>query len=261
LIKIGIYGARGRMGQELCNLVQQNSKTSLEALFETPGHSEIGQEFYGLTLKSDIRSLLDKSDVVIDFTSPQGTMQLLELNGEFKKPLVIGTTGLSPEEEGKIKNAAARYPVVFSPNYSIGINLLLKLVREAGRVLSKEKGYDLEIIELHHRFKKDAPSGTALKLGEIAAEASGRNLAKDGIYGREGQVGERSIDEVGIFAVRGGDIVGEHTVLFTNLGERVEIGHKAHSRQTLASGAVEAAIWVKNRKPGEYSMEDVLDLK
>lgn len=261
MTSIGIYGARGRMGQELCLAVKQSPKTvTLSALYEPQGHPEIGQKFDNVVLTDDMNQFLSLCNVVIDFTSPLGTTNLLEANKTHKKPLIIGTTGLSQEEILIIEEASLNYPIVFSPNYSIGVNLLFKVLEQAGKVLSKDMGYDLEVIELHHRFKKDSPSGTALKLAEVAAKASGRDLKKDGVYGREGMIGERTIDEIGVFALRAGDIVGEHSVIFTTLGERVEIAHKAHSRQTFAKGAVEAALWVSKQKKGLFSMQDVLGL-
>lgn len=260
MIKVGIYGARGRMGQELCEAASHSGKVKLASLYEREGYPDLGKIFFDLPLISDVEKFLKECDVIIDFTAPAATLALLEKNKVFKKPLVIGTTGLKDSEIQLIQSAAKEYPVVFSPNYSIGVNLLLNILEDVGRVLSKDKGYDLEVIELHHRFKKDSPSGTALKLAEVAAKASGRDLAKNGVYGREGLVGERNIDEVGVFAVRAGDIVGEHTVLFCALGERVEISHKAHSRQTFAKGAVEAAAWLISQPKGLFTMKDVLGL-
>jgi len=260
MTKIGINGARGRMGQELCQAVINTSKGQIASLFEISTHPDLGRTFFNAPLTSHYQDFIQGADVIIDFTAPDATLSLLEENKAFKKPLVIGTTGLNEAQISQIHSAAKQYPIVFSPNYSIGVNLLFNLLEEAGRVLSKEKGYDLEITELHHRFKKDSPSGTALKLAEIAAKASGRDLKKDGVYGREGIVGERTIDEVGVFAVRAGDIVGEHTVMFCALGERIELSHKAHSRQTFAKGAAEAALWVISQKAGLYTMKDVLGL-
>ncbi len=260
MIKVGIYGARGRMGQELCNSVLQSAKCELSYIYEHDSFPDLGRDFYDLILGSDKKELLKNSDIVIDFTSPEATLELLEENKSYKKGLVIGTTGLTDSQIKLLEDYSKEMPIVFSPNYSIGVNALLKLLNEAGKILSKEKDYDLEVVEHHHRYKKDSPSGTALKLAEVAASASGRNLSKDGVYGREGMVGERSIDEVGVFAVRAGDIIGEHTVTFCTLGERVEFTHKAHSRQTFSKGAVEAAIWLKNYNKGLFSMKEVLDL-
>ncbi|HCL56749.1 MAG TPA: 4-hydroxy-tetrahydrodipicolinate reductase [Spirochaetia bacterium] len=258
MVKLGIYGARGRMGQELCIASENNQNAVLSYLFEREDHPDMGKNNFNLIVGSSIHELLSESDVVIDFTSPEATGKLLSANEKFKKPLVIGTTGLNQEQIKNIENYSKFFPIVFSPNYSIGVNLLIEVMDMVGKVLSKDKGYDLEIIELHHRFKKDAPSGTALKLAEAAAKATGRNLSKDAVYGREGITGERNPDEVGVFAVRAGDIVGEHTVLFTTLGERVEITHKAHSRQTFAKGAVEAAVWIQGKANRVYTMKDVL---
>ena len=260
MTRIGIYGARGRMGDELCQAVRSHPEAQLAFLYEREGHGLLGQIFYELKLESDLSALLEKSDVIIDFTTPLATMALLKANKEHKKPLVIGTTGLDSSQQKEVSQAALDYPVVFSPNYSIGVNVLLEVLAQAGKTLSKTEDYDLEIVERHHRYKKDSPSGTALKLAEVAATASGRDLEKDAVYGRDGILNERQIDEIGIFAVRAGDIIGEHTVIFSTLGETIEFSHKAHSRQTFAKGAVAAAKWLSARRHGLFTMKEVLGL-
>ena len=195
---------------------------------------------------------------MIDFSLPAGTMRRLDTCVEREIPMVIGTTGLDDHQTGKVRAASKIIPIVFAPNMSIGVNLLFSIVGSVARALGED--YDVEIVETHHRFKKDAPSGTALKLAEAIAEATGRDLKKDARYGRRGAVGERASSEIGIHAVRGGDVVGEHTVTFATLGERVELTHKAGSRETFARGALRAAKFLLTQKPALYSMLDVLGL-
>jgi len=259
MIRIGINGARGRMGIELCNSVIETKDCILSYICEREDHPENGKNFFGLKLGSNSEEMLKSSDVIIDFSTPSSTIKLAEINKSYKKPLVIGTTGLSKEDNVKITEFSNYYPIVISPNYSIGINLLLSILEKAAGVLSKNKDYDLEIVEYHHRFKKDSPSGTALKLAEIAAKASGRNYPEDAVFGREG-IRERTKEEFGVLAVRAGDIIGEHYVIFSTLGERIEFVHKAHSRKTFSKGAVEAALWVVNKDKGLFSMKEVLNI-
>ncbi|HOJ49789.1 MAG TPA: 4-hydroxy-tetrahydrodipicolinate reductase [Spirochaetota bacterium] len=259
MTKIGINGARGRMGIELCQSVIERGEACLSYICEKKDHPEIGKTFFNLVLGFNKDELLKSSDVVIDFTTPLSTMDLLEKNINYKKPIVIGTTGLNDEQNSKVKEYSNSFPIVYSPNYSIGINLLFNILEKAGEVLSKDKDYDLEVVEYHHRFKKDAPSGTALKLAEVAAKATGRKYPENMVFGREG-IKEKTPDEFAVLAVRAGDIIGEHYVIFSTLGERIEFVHKAHSRKTFAKGAVEASLWVKDKKSGIYSMKDVLGL-
>jgi len=246
-----------------------NSDVSIVGAIESVGHHMLGDdvgvlagcgESLGVALTDDLGACLPSGDAVIDFTVPESTLAALELNKTHKKGFVIGTTGFTDEEKERIKDYAKQFPIVFAPNFSIGVNVLLKVTELAASLLNKEKGYDLEIFEAHHRFKKDAPSGTALRLAEVAAEFSGRDLKKDAVYGREGITGERSIDEVGMLTMRAGDIIGDHKVTFCALGERVELGHIAHSRETFSSGAVYAAVWLSGKSTGLYSMTDVLGL-
>lgn len=244
MTKLVIIGAKGRMGQML-----------LACAARQPDLEVVGRVDQG----DDPASVVPAADVVIDFSVHEATPALAALCARHGRPLVIGTTGHSEAEKAELRACAARLPVVWSANYSTGVNLLFWLTRRAAEILGP--GYDLEIVEMHHRHKKDAPSGTALRLAEILAAA--RQIAlKDALrHGRQGQVGERSAAEIGLHALRGGDVVGEHTVIFATEGERVELTHKASSRETFALGALRAARWVVGRPPGLYDMQDVLGLK
>lgn len=261
---VAVNGACGRMGSMIIRLVAHDKELRLGAALEQAGHPRLGDDIgvlaglgepLGVFLSDDLDS---EVDVMIDFSLPAGTMTRLEACVERTIPMVIGTTGLDDYQVGKVHAASKVIPVVFAPNMSIGVNLLLRVVGEVARALGD--GYDVEIVEMHHRFKKDAPSGTALKLAEAVAEATGRSLKKDAVYGRQGKVGERTSGEIGIHAVRGGDVVGEHTVTFAALGERIELTHKAGSRETFVRGAVRAARFLLTSKPGLYSMLDVLGM-
>lgn len=207
----------------------------------------------------DLRPIVDRADVVIDFSSHTATEGLAEICVSRQKAMVIGTTGHSDETRAKLAGFAARIPIVLASNFSTGVNALFWLTRKAAEILGP--GFDAEIVEMHHRLKKDAPSGTAKTLAEILSEARQEQLSKVARHGRVGVVGARTASEIGIHAVRGGDVVGDHTVIFAGLGERVELTHKASSRDTFANGALRAAAWVVNQKPGLYSMQDVLGLK
>lgn len=262
-IKIVVIGASGRMGRELVKAVQDRKAVLYGAVDRVLTGSDSG-EVAGLgknnvQITDDLEKVIQGADVTIDFTAPESTASNLKLNQKYRVPAVIGTTGLSGDQKQQLSDTARDIPIVFSPNMSVGVNLLFKLTELAARVL--QTGYDVEVIEAHHRKKKDSPSGTAVKLVEILAEQLQRDMHKDIIYGREGLVGERTDREIGVMAVRGGDIVGEHTVMFAGIGERVELVHKASSRYTLAKGALHAAFWLtQNKKPGLYSMFDVLGL-
>ncbi len=268
MCKVAIFGAGGRMGQANVLAAHQDKEIDLVGAIEAPGTSYIGQDAgilagcgqININITADFNEILSKTDLVIDFTSPKSTLAALYENRSSKKAFVIGTTGLADEEKAKLQEFAKEAPIVFAPNYSIGVNVLLKLTEIASSFLNKDRGYDLEIIEAHHRFKKDSPSGTALRLAELAAEHSGRDLKKDAIYGRQGITEERSIDEIGMLTMRAGDIIGEHKLVLATLGERVELGHIAHNRATFTKGVILAAKWIKGRQPGLYSMKDVLDL-
>jgi 4-hydroxy-tetrahydrodipicolinate reductase len=238
---------------------------ALYRAIERPDHPLIGKDIgeinglgkMNIPLEGDFKK--GGGDVVIDFTNPKTSIENLELAKKTGSAIVIGTTGLSPEQMERVKELAKGARCVFSPNMSVGVNVMFRIVQEVARVLGPE--YDIEIFEAHHRLKKDSPSGTAAKLGELIAKATGRDFGKVGVYGRKGMVGERTKEEIGMQVIRAGDIVGEHTVLFGGIGERLEIIHRAHSRDNFARGAVRAALWVVNQPNGLYDMQDVLGLK
>lgn len=264
--RIAVMGAAGRMGKNLIEAVGQAEGAQLTAAIDRPDSSLIGadagelvaQGKLGVQLVGDLNAALDQFDVLIDFTHPSVTLKNLEICRRAGKAMVIGTTGFSPEEKQQLAAAAREIPVVFAANFSVGVNLCLKLLDTAARVLGDE--VDIEIIEAHHRHKVDAPSGTALRMGEVVAAALGRDLQKVAVYGREGQTGARERETIGFATVRAGDVVGDHTVLFAADGERVEITHKASSRMTFAKGAVRAALWLQAQPAGLYDMQDVLGL-
>ena len=264
--RIAVMGAAGRMGKILIEAVGQAEGAKLTAAVDRPDSSLIGadagelaaQGKIGVTLAGDLNAALDQFDVLIDFTHPSVTLKNLEICRRAGKAMVIGTTGFSPEERQQLEAAAQEIPIVFAANYSVGVNLCLKLLDTAARVLGDD--VDIEIIEAHHRHKVDAPSGTALRMGEVVANALGRDLQKVAVYGREGQTGARERETIGFATVRAGDVVGDHTVLFAADGERVEITHKASSRMTFAKGAVRAALWLQTQPAGLYDMQDVLGL-
>jgi len=255
--RIVLNGACGRMGRILADLIDADDALELVAALEAPGHPGLGGALGKAGVK--VTDALDiDADVLIDFSLPAGTMACLAACVARDVAMVIGTTGLTDAQAERVRAAAEKVPVVFAPNMSAGVNLLFSLVGEVARALGPD--YDCEIVEMHHRFKKDAPSGTALQLARKIAEATGRSIPADAVFGREGKVGERTPREIGIHAVRAGDVVGEHTVSFTTLGERVELAHRASSRETFARGALRAAKWLLGREPGLYTMLDVLGL-
>ena len=265
--RIAIAGAAGRMGRTLVEAVTRAEGMCLGAATEYPGSSLIGSDAGELAgvgrldvpVRDDLAKCLADFDVLIDFTTTGSTMSHLELCRAHGRKIVIGTTGLDDGQKRAIAEAAGDIAVVFAPNMSVGVNLCLKLLDLAARVLGDE--VDVEIIEAHHRHKVDAPSGTALRMGEVVAEALGRDLKTCAVYGREGQTGERDRQTIGFETIRAGDIVGEHTVMFAGLGERVEITHKASSRMTFARGAVRAAAWLDGHDRGLFDMQDVLGLR
>jgi len=261
-----IAGSAGRMGRALLEGVFQAPDMRLHAALERADSDLIGRDAgellgspCGVRIADDVGAALRGAHVLIDFTRPEGTMHHVELCAAAGVKMVIGTTGLSPEQRARIAAASSRVAIMLAPNMSVGVTLLLNLLQTAARVL--DKGYDIEIIEAHHRHKVDAPSGTALRMGEVIAEALGRNLDEVAVYGREGQTGERKDTTIGFATVRGGDIVGDHTALFAGTGERIEITHKASSRATFALGALRAARFLADKDSGLYDMRDVLGLK
>jgi len=267
MTRVAIVGAGGRMGRNLVTACHEHPELSVGAATERAGSSLLGADAGELAgvgrldvaLVDDLASAVDRFDVVIDFTSIEATLSHLEICRQAGKAIVIGTTGFSDQQKETIAAAAQDIKVVFAPNMSVGVNLTLKLLDMAARVLGDT--VDIEVIEAHHRHKVDAPSGTALRMGEVVAEALGRDLKECAVYGREGQTGERDRKTIGFETIRAGDIVGEHTVMFADIGERIEITHKASSRMTFANGAARAAAWLTNQKTGLYDMQDVLGLK
>jgi len=267
MTKILVTGAAGRMGKCLIEATHNAEAASLAAAVEREGSSFIGVdagEMAGvgsknISVSDSMQAVIKNSDVVIDFTRPEVTMENLRVCLENGTKMVIGTTGLSDEQKQQIEKASEKIAIVFAPNMSVGVNLTLKLLDMAARVLGDD--VDIEIIEAHHRHKVDAPSGTALRMGEVVADALDRDLSECAVYGREGNTGERDRKTIGFETIRAGDIVGEHTVMFADIGERIEITHKASSRMTFANGAVKAAVWLDNRQSGLYDMQDVLGLK
>lgn len=267
MTNIIVAGAAGRMGSRITALSKEYTELRLTGTFERKGHASIGKDIgaiagigdIGIKLSDSLEEIIGNGDVIIDFTSPSSTKENLRLASQKGKAMIIGTTGLSKDDMKEIEPLTKKIPCVIASNMSTGVNLLLKVLGDVARVLGDE--YDIEIVEAHHRLKKDAPSGTALKMAQVIADAVNRNLDEVAVYARKGIIGERTKKEIGIQTVRAGDIVGEHTVLFGGLGERIEITHKASSRDTFARGALRAAIWIAGKPAGLYDMQDVLGLK
>lgn len=268
MTRIAVVGVAGRMGRTLVSAIDQAPACVLAGGIVEPGSSLVGTDIgelagigkCGIGVVDSLSALGDEVDVLIDFTAPEVTLANLAFCAEHAKRIVIGTTGMSDAQLSTLDSYRDRVPMVFAPNMSVGVNLTLNLLRTAARALGDE-GYDIEVIESHHRHKVDAPSGTALKMGEVVANSLGRTLDAHGVFERVGQCGPRREKEIGFATVRAGDIVGEHTVMFATEGERIEITHKASSRMTFARGAVRAAHWVATRPPGRYDMQDVLALE
>lgn len=266
LHKIAIAGASGRMGQMLVEAVRSADDCTLTGALDLASSPAIGHDAgayagqtSGVAITADLHAGLQHSQVLIDFTRPEGTMAHLQVCRELGVGLVIGTTGFSQAQKAKIAEAAKTIPIMMAPNMSVGVNVTLKLLEMAAKALST--GYDIEIIEAHHRHKVDAPSGTALKMGEVIASALGRDLKDCAVYAREGVTGERDPSSIGFATIRGGDIVGDHTVLFAGTGERIEISHKSSSRATYAQGSLRAVRFLAGQKSGLFDMFDVLGLK
>ena len=265
-IKIVVAGCTGRMGQALLEGVMQSDDLILHAALDHSGSSHLGRDAgemiggkCGVKISADVAEALKGADVLIDFTRPEGTLEHIAACQNLGVNIVIGTTGFNAQQKAQLGAAALHIGVMFAPNMSVGVNLTFKLLEMAAKVLSH--GYDIEIVEAHHRHKVDAPSGTALGMGEVIAKTLGRDLAQCAVYGRDGITGERDPSTIGFATVRGGDIVGDHTVMFAGIGERIEITHKASSRATFSLGALRAARFLKANKAGMYDMQDVLGLK
>ena len=267
MTRIAITGAAGRMGRSLIEACHQSDGMEVAVALEHPESSLLGSDAgdlagigkLGVTVGSDLAAVTADFDVLIDFTRPEPTLANLEICRKAGRRMVIGTTGFSDTQRQQISTAASDIAVVFAPNMSVGVNLCFKLLDTAARVLGDD--VDIEVIEAHHRHKVDAPSGTALRMGEVVAEALGRDLKDCAVYGREGHTGERDTKTIGFETIRAGDIVGDHTVMFAGSGERVEITHKASSRLTFANGAIRAAGWLTSHDSGLFDMQDVLGLK
>jgi 4-hydroxy-tetrahydrodipicolinate reductase len=266
MINVIVCGGCGKMGSAVARLVYQNEDMKLVGVIESPSHPDKGKDWgiaVGLgeteiIIKDNLEEIIQNTDQIIEFTNPQISLKHLEIVSKYKKAMIMGTTGFSSEEIKKISKLAQDIPFLLSPNMSLGVNLLFKLAAETAAAISDD--YDIEIIEAHHRFKKDAPSGTAKKLAQEIAKAKNTNLDDVIIYGREGMTGERKRGEIGIHSIRGGDITGEHTVMFTALGERLELTHKAHNRDTFAYGTIQAIKFMKGKPAGFYKMKDVLKI-
>lgn len=267
MTNILVTGAAGRMGRNLISATDEADGTTLTAATERKGSSMVavdagelvGLEKNNVSLVDDIQAVINDFDVCIDFTAPAVTLENIKACRAAGRKMVIGTTGFTDEQKQVIQEASQDIAIVFAPNMSVGVNLTFKLLDIAARVLGDE--VDIEVIEAHHRHKVDAPSGTALRMGEVVADALGRDLSECAVYGREGQTGERERKTIGFETIRAGDIVGEHTVMFADIGERVEITHKASSRMTFANGAVRAAKWLDKHDKGLFDMQDVLGLR
>jgi len=258
-----VCGAGGRMGGAVIRAAKQNAGVSVVAAIDRPGSARIGKDAgeisgvgsIGVAVSDQIVPASRRNSVIVDFTSPEASLGYLKEAAKYRIPIVVATTGFDAKQLSAIKRLAQRTPVLLSANTSLGVNVLVSLLGKAAKMLGDD--YDVEIVEAHHRFKKDAPSGTALVLGRSIADALKRDLAKVGINGRKGMVGARNKKEIGLLSVRAGDIVGEHTVIFGGIGERLEFIHRAHSRDTFAQGAIRAAQWLAGKRSGLYSMQDM----
>ena len=265
-INVGVIGAGGRMGRMLIEAVQDNPQTTLNAAIERQGSSLVGADAgevaaigrLEVQIVDDLKAVINDIDVLIDFSLPDATEQNMQICAANKVAMVIGTTGFNEQQEQVLKEASKQIAIVYAGNYSTGVNLSLKLLAMAAKAFGNDA--DVEVVEAHHKHKIDAPSGTAYMMAEAVAEARGQNLKDVAIYGREGQTGEREAGSIGIHAIRGGEIIGDHTVMFIADGEVVEITHRARARMTFAAGAVRAATWVIKQEVGQYNMQDVLGL-
>ncbi|MDH4163256.1 MAG: 4-hydroxy-tetrahydrodipicolinate reductase [Nitrospirota bacterium] len=267
MIKTVVTGAAGRMGSRIINVLSTSEGFGLSGAVEKSGHVMTGQDAggpagvaaTGVKISGDLKAALTAGDVLIDFTFPETSLENLKVCAELGKPAVIGSTGFTKEDLAVVAKYVEKIPCVLSPNMSVGVNVCFKVLADLAKILGPD--FDAEIVEWHHRLKKDAPSGTAVRMGEVVAKALGRDYQKTAKYHREGMTGARTNEEIGMQTVRGGDIVGEHTVFFIGMGERIELTHRAHTRDMFARGAVRAAKWVVGKKPGLYDMQDVLGLK
>jgi 4-hydroxy-tetrahydrodipicolinate reductase len=267
MINAVVAGAAGRMGKRIIHMIALNADITLSGAFEISGHQTVGVDAgqaagvgdLGVAIKGTLEEAASDGDVLIDFTTPEATMENIKSAASRGMAAVVGTTGLKPDMLEEIKAISKKIGCVFAPNMSVGVNVMFKIAGEMAKILGGD--YDMEILEVHHRFKKDAPSGTAVRLAQILADATKRDLEKVGVYERRGMIGERTDEEIGIQTWRAGDITGEHTVMFGGIGERLELTHRAHNRDNFARGAVRAAQWVVDQSAGLYDMQDVLGLR
>lgn len=267
MIKISVCGAAGRMGQRIISTINETEGVQLAAALERPANPLLGQDVglvsgcgpLGVKISDDLNAVIAACDVMVDFTAPKISLKNLEACGLQKKAIVIGSTGFTPEQRDLAVELARYTPVVLAPNMSVGVNVCFKILKDLAAILGDD--FDVEIVEAHHRLKQDAPSGTAVRMGEVVAEALGRDYDKVANFHREGITGVRTREEIGMQTIRGGDIVGEHTVYFIGMGERIELSHRAMTRDMFSRGAVRAAKWVVGRTPGLYDMQDVLGLR
>lgn len=267
MVKVIVSGAGGRMGARIISLIAETRGIEVAGALERRGHPLIGRDVgeglglgqTGIIVADDLAGLIARGDVIIDFTSHEVSLSHLEIAAASGKAIVIGSTGFTSDEMRRVKELAVKCRCVLAPNMSVGVNVLLKVLGDVAGILGDD--YDVEIMEVHHHLKKDAPSGTALKMAQVIADSLGRRLAEVGVYSRKGMIGERTKQEIGIQTLRAGDIVGEHTVIFGGMGERLEFIHRAHSRDNFARGAIRAALWVAEQENGIYDMQDVLGLK
>ena len=261
-----VAGAAGRMGTRIVACLQGDADLQVAAALEAAGHPALGADAgetagvgrLGVPIAADAQAAITRDRILIEFSVPDATLAHLELVAAAGARAVIGTTGFSPAQRARIAELGARSAIMLAPNMSVAVNVAYQALALVAKALGDD--YDVEVTEIHHRFKKDAPSGTAIAMAEVVAKALGRDLAKDGVYGRHGLTGERTQKEIGVMSLRSGDVVGEHTVSFGTLGERLELTHRAHSRDTFAQGALRAAKWLARKEPGLYNMRDVLDL-
>jgi 4-hydroxy-tetrahydrodipicolinate reductase len=267
MTKAIVAGAAGRMGGRIIHMIHENKDISLAGAFEHPDHPNVNQDVgkvaglgdMGIKVAGSLQDVIGQGEVLIDFTAPQATLQNIRLASSNGLPMVVGTTGMTGDGLKEFTGLAKKIPCVMAPNMSVGVNVMFRIAAEMAKILGMD--YDMEILEVHHKHKKDAPSGTAMRLAQILAETVGRDLEKVAIYERKGLIGERRDDEIGIQSWRAGDITGEHTVMFGGIGERLELIHRAHNRDNFAKGALRAATWVTKQPAGLYDMQDVLGLK
>jgi len=267
MVKAIVVGAAGRMGKRIVTLVHQTEGIEVAGAVDRSDHPLIGTDIggicglgqIGVLLDDTLDACIDRGDVIIDFSHHEAVLSHVTTAVEHKKAAVIGTTGMTDDESTRVKELAAGTRCVIAPNMSVGVNVMLQVLQHITATLGDD--FDVEIVESHHNLKKDAPSGTAVKMADVIADELNRNMAEDGVYGRKGMVGERKKREIGVHAVRAGDIVGEHTVIFGGIGERLEFTHRAHSRDNFVKGAIRAAIWIVDRPEGIYDMQDVLGLR